>query len=121
MSVETGVVMTTVLMGGRRFSLNNLQTEPAKYSQWFERAPAETGYADCQCTPGCHLRLQIRLRDGLFHLAVWPFEGESHRSGICFFHKEPATSSGRGNYTKGVLVDRDDGSSDIKFGTPLSV
>ena len=121
--VDTGVVMTTkVVMSGREFFLDDLQAESAKFAHWFERARAEDGYAECLCNPGRQLRLQIRLRDGLFHLAVWPLEGEAHRSdrGTCFFYKL-TESSGRGSYAKGTIVDRNDGSADIKVEVPLSV
>ncbi|WP_429364559.1 GSU2403 family nucleotidyltransferase fold protein [Paraburkholderia sp. GAS32] len=122
--VDTGVVMTTkVVMSGREFFLDELQAEPAKFAHWFERARAEAGHAECLCMPGRRLKLQIRLRDGLFHLAVWPLEGEAHRNDkkTCFFHKLSPDSSGRGSYAKVAIVDRDDGSTDIKVEVPLSV
>ncbi|WP_166618376.1 DUF1173 family protein [Paraburkholderia madseniana] len=122
--VDTGVVMTTkVVMSGREFFLDELQAEPAKFAHWFERARAEAGHAECLCMPGRRLKLQIRLRDGLFHLAVWPLEGESHCNDkkTCFFHKLSPDSSGRGSYAKVAIVDRDDGSTDIKVEVPLSV
>ncbi|MFP3637910.1 DUF1173 family protein [Paraburkholderia sp. SIMBA_054] len=112
--------MTNVYMGGRRFSLEDLQAEPARHAHWFERARAEAGFAECLCsTP--RLRLQIRLRDGLFHLAGWPNEGESHDQASCFFHKQSPQSSGRGDYASAAIIDRDDGSADIKVEAPLKL
>jgi Protein of unknown function (DUF1173) len=120
--------MTTVELAGRRFSLEDLQEEPAKYAHWFKKARAEVGHGTCLCNSQ-RLRLQIRLRDGLFHLAVWPREGEAHeRRGKtrgsnqgCDFYHASTESSGKGGYATAAIVERDDGSIDIAASTPLKV
>lgn len=113
--------MTRVQLSTRSFSLEDLQSEPAKYTHWFERARAEAGEASCLCrAAGPALRLVIRRRDGLFHLAGWPLDGDAH-SEFCFFHKTPQKWSGRGLYANGAFKDRDDGSIDIKTKFPLKV
>ncbi|MBN3761088.1 DUF1173 family protein [Burkholderia sp. Ac-20365] len=112
--------MTTVLMGGRKFELDDLQTRPAFHSRWFEKARAEAGHAECLCSVPRRLRLVIRQREGLYHLAGWPLEGEQHQS-FCFFSKLLPSSSGRGSYAAGAIVDREDGSADIKVDVPLRI
>ncbi len=47
------------------------------------------GHVVCSCRPS-PLKLQVRLRDGKFHLAVWPNEGPSHDSECLFFRDELA-------------------------------
>lgn len=111
--------MTTVLLSGRRFSLEDLQSEPSTFTHWFEKARAENGAATCLCKPP-GLRLQIRRRDGLYHLAGWPLDGDAHR-GSCFFYKTPKQWTGRSAYAPGAIVDRNDGSADIKTAMPLKV
>lgn len=113
--------MTRVQLSTRQFSLDDLQAEPAKFAHWFERARAEAGEATCLCrSPGPGLRLVIRRRDGLFHLAGWPLDGEAHRD-FCFFHKTPHQWSGRGQYANGAFKEHADGSIDIKTQVPLKI
>jgi hypothetical protein len=45
------------------------------------------GHALCECRPE-PLKLQIRLREDRFHLAVWPQQGPAHDSECMFFHDE---------------------------------
>lgn len=47
------------------------------------------GHVVCACRPN-PLKLQVRLRDGKFHLAVWPNEGAAHDSECLFFRDEIA-------------------------------
>jgi hypothetical protein len=53
----------------------------------FADAKQRYGHVLCLCRPE-PLKLQIRQRDGLFHLAVWPQEGPKHDTECIYFRDE---------------------------------
>lgn len=53
----------------------------------FADAKQRYGHVLCLCRPE-PLKLQIRHRDGLFHLAVWPQEGPKHDTECIYFRDE---------------------------------
>lgn len=55
-------------------------------------ARSRFGSALCACRPQ-PLKLQIRLREGRFHLAVWPQDGPAHDTECMFFRDELAESA----------------------------
>ena len=75
-----------VLAAGRTF----LQTELVQCWQAPEvqealaAAKSRFGHALCACRATPH-KLQIRCRQGRFHLAVWPHEGPAHDTRCAFF------------------------------------
>ncbi|WP_321935286.1 DUF1173 family protein [Paraburkholderia sp. J8-2] len=105
-----------ITLAGQRFALEDLQDSPAKYRRWFEEARTTLGHALCPCGR----RLVIRRRDGLYHLAGWPGEGLAHKRG-CDFRKEADEATVRAGYASGAIVERDDGSVDIKADIPMKV
>jgi len=108
-----------VVLAGREFALEDLRAEPARFREWFEEARTNPGHAICQCvTPG--RRLQVRPRNGLFHLAIWPRDRANHQS-ACDFSKTPDHLTGASGYTEKALKERDDGSVDIKADFSLKV
>ena len=66
--------------------------EQPQIQQLLGAARKRFGNALCACRRE-PLKLQIRLRDGKYHLAVWPQEGPSHDSECLFFRDEVAEES----------------------------
>lgn len=64
------------------------QTAPLQ--QAMHNARHQFGHALCQCRAPRPLKLQIRQRDDIFHLAVWPNEGPAHDPRCLFFRDEMA-------------------------------
>lgn len=111
--------MDLIQLSRQRVSLDEIEAEPARFGTLFSRARAETGHALCLCVPGGR-KLQIRRRDGVFHVAVWPLDGEAHHA-HCRFHKPPADMTGRSAYTAGAIEERADGCLDIRSRVSLKV
>lgn len=80
-----------VLAAGERLSQAQLRQgwESHEVQQVLQAARQRFGHALCTCRRE-PLKLQIRLRDGKYHLAVWPQEGPSHDSVCTFFRDELA-------------------------------
>lgn len=106
-------------LAGRQFDLCDLQNEPARHVDWFERAKRGVGHGLCLCVDGGR-RLQLRVRDGVYHFAGWPNDGASHHPG-CQFHKTPPDMTGASGYTEGAIKEREDGSIDIRADITLRV
>ncbi|WP_449414428.1 DUF1173 family protein, partial [Pandoraea soli] len=106
-------------LAGHALLLEDILQEPERYCRWFELARATQGHARCLCVPGGR-RLQIRLRDGLYHLAVWPEDALSHHQ-KCTFRMRAEAQSGRAGYAKGAIIEKPDGSVDINADVPLKV
>lgn len=102
------VTDTRVRLADRELPLAVVRERPVDLGSLFARARAEVGHGWCLCrTPA--LRLVIRAsRNGRYHLAGWPNEGESH-SPYCFYHKLGATLSGRGGYSSDAIRETEDG------------
>lgn len=118
MNAKTGKI-GKVDLAGQEFALEDLQESPAKFRRWFEQARTTIGHARCLCAPGGR-RLVIRRRDGLYHLAGWPEDGAAHVRG-CTFRKDEDEAAARAGYATGAIVEREDGSVDIKADIPLKV
>lgn len=83
----------SVLVAGERLSQLHLrQRDPAEFQSLLLGSRARFGHALCACRPE-PLKLQIRLRAGKYHLAVWPNEGPFHDSECLFFRDELAESA----------------------------
>jgi hypothetical protein len=106
-----------VRIGGRTVPLSAVRNDPARFTQLLSRARAEAGHAYCLCTD-TPLRLVIRVRDGRYHLAGWPGEGDRHAP-HCMFHKTAAAMSGRSHYARSAIEETEDGTA-IRLGTPLT-
>lgn len=78
-----------LLVGGHSVDQSAL-TDPkqgAMLQDWLNEGRQRFGHALCLCRRSA-LKLQIRLRDGKYHLAVWPNEGELHDARCHFFRDE---------------------------------
>jgi hypothetical protein len=80
-----------VLAGGRTIEQSRLRLRwsDAEVQAAFDAARAQYGHALCACRAQ-PLKLQIRRREGRYHLAVWPEEGALHDSECAFFRDELA-------------------------------
>lgn len=80
--------LATVLIAGTRMDMRTSRDVEAQHQlqEQLKTARIRYGSALCNCRP-IHLKLQIRLRDSKFHLAVWPREGPLH-DGACFFQRD---------------------------------
>ena len=80
--------LATVLIAGTRIDLRvhrDAETHQ-RLQELLKTAKTRYGNALCTCRP-TSLKLQIRLRDSKYHLAVWPREGPLH-DGACFFQRD---------------------------------
>jgi len=84
----------SVLVAGERLPQLELRQgwDSASFQTLLFDARGRFGHALCACRPA-PLKLQIRLREGKYHLAVWPNEGPSHDSECLFFRDELADSA----------------------------
>lgn len=75
-----------LLIAGDFFNLARLSdpTQDLAFQHALDNARHRYGHALCQCRRQ-PLKLQVRLRDGKYHLAVWPEEGHFHDSNCIFF------------------------------------
>jgi hypothetical protein len=80
-----------VLAAGERLPQARLRVawETHEVQQVLQAARQRFGHALCTCRRE-PLKLQIRLREGKYHLAVWPQEGPVHDSVCAFFRDEVA-------------------------------
>lgn len=78
-----------VLAAGERLAQAQLREgrESHEVQRVLQAARQRFGHALCTCRQQ-PLKLQIRLREGKYHLAVWPQEGPSHDSACAFFRDE---------------------------------
>lgn len=90
-SPPVGHLALSVIAGGERVLQSKLRRgwEEPEVQQLLLAARQRYGNVVCNCRPK-QLKLQIRLRDGKFHLAVWPHEGAAHDSECMFFRDELA-------------------------------
>lgn len=86
---DTGNAVTKIRLAGEVFDGKRLRdsTEVAAFQRAMQTARTRFGHALCDCRRHA-LKLQIRLRDGRYHLAVWPEEGHLHDSSCIFFRDE---------------------------------
>ena len=96
-----------VLLAAAPFLLEQIRAAPDRHARMFERARTEVGYAECMCSAPAR-RLVIRLREGRFHLAVWPGDGPSHAA-ECPFHRLDASASGLGGYSREAVFEDERG------------
>jgi hypothetical protein len=88
-----------------------IPAEKQRLQALLDQARHKYGHALCTCRPNS-LKLQIRLRDGKYHLAVWPEQGQLHDS-ACIFYREDESEP----QTKAVSKahEKDDGTREIKL------
>jgi hypothetical protein len=81
----------SVLAAGERVSQAQLRDgwDSPPVQRTLFAARQRFGYALCECRPE-PLKLQIRLRDGKCHLAVWPQERPAHDCECIFFRDDVA-------------------------------
>ncbi|WP_245967042.1 DUF1173 family protein [Sphaerisporangium album] len=95
-------------LADRQILLPVLRANAAPYARLYERARAQSGYAECLCrTPPP--KLVIRSRAGRFHLACWPGGGAEHAVD-CDFHRLDALS-GRSTYTQAAILETETGTT----------
>ena len=84
-----------VMAAGRSFLQRELvgRWQESEVQKAFESARARFGHVLCMCRAE-PLKLQIRLRDGHFHLAVWPQEGPRHDTECAYFRDELSEAQG---------------------------
>lgn len=75
-----------ILIAGEFFDLARLgnPSQILAFQHALDDARKRYGHALCKCR-GSPLKLQVRLREGKYHLAVWPEEGHLHDSNCMFF------------------------------------
>jgi len=78
-----------LMIGGRVFAQGELNSpaSAAEVQQALDAARQKFGHALCLCRRQ-PLKLQVRLREATYHLAVWPNEGPMHDSECAFFRDE---------------------------------
>lgn len=76
------LVMASGLTFGQRSLVVGWQQPDVQAA--FRRARDRFGHVLCMCRPS-PLKLQVRLRDAVLHLAVWPHEGPRHDTECIFF------------------------------------
>lgn len=78
-----------LMIGGRVFGQPELddQAHVAEVQQAMDAARVRFGHALCLCRRQ-PLKLQVRLRESKYHLAVWPNEGPLHDSECDFFRDD---------------------------------
>jgi hypothetical protein len=78
-----------LMIGGRVFGQREVddQAHIAEVQQAMVAARERFGHALCLCRRQ-PLKLQVRLRESKFHLAVWPHEGPLHDSECAFFRDD---------------------------------
>lgn len=106
-----------VELAGTRVPLIGLRRAPSRYSRLFATAKAHDGYGLCLCTVP-PARLVIRARQGRYHLAGWPGEGDRHAVG-CDFRKD-VQLSGRSVYAAEAIKEIDQ-QTVVRLAIPLHV
>lgn len=108
-----------LLIAGEFFNLQRLQdkSQVDAFQHALETARVRFGHALCQCRRH-PLKLQIRLREGKFHMAVWPEEGQLH-DGNCIFYREdeqisPATE------LHSAVMHKEDGTKEVELSFAFS-
>lgn len=78
-----------LMIGGRVFGQREVDDQAlvAEVQQAMVAARERFGHALCLCRRQ-PLKLQVRLRESKFHLAVWPHEGPLHDSECAFFRDD---------------------------------
>lgn len=102
-----------ILVDGERFDIHRLRdpSQSSPFQTALDNARHKFGYALCMCRPNSQ-KLQIRLREGKYHLAVWPEQGHLHDSGCIFFREEDETPA---TEIKAKVQVHEDGTREIKL------
>lgn len=82
--------MPAILVGGQSFQQADwaLRWQNQDCQQAAANARTRHGHAVCLCRGPRELKLQIRQRDGTYHLAVWPNEGRAHDPRCAYFRDD---------------------------------
>jgi hypothetical protein len=100
-------------------SLLDFQESPERYSVAALYARNNIGHADCLCrTP--NPKLVIAMRAGRFYIAGWPNDGHLHDA-RCTFFKSKTRDSGLDAYSKESLIQKPDGSFNVRLNQPFSI
>lgn len=107
-----------LLIHGERFDARRY-SDPAQsevLQQAMDAARHSYGYALCECRPN-RLKLQVRLREGKYHLAVWPDQGHLHDSSCWFFREEDGNAPAE--EINAQVQEREDGTRAIQLNFSL--
>lgn len=102
-----------ILVGGEQFDRKRLHDsrQAEAFQAALDGARHKFGHALCLCRP-TPLKLQVRLREGKYHLAVWPEQGPMHDSSCVFFREDEAGPESEINTQ---VKENDDGSRKISL------
>lgn len=86
---QPSALAARLMIGGRVFGQREIddQAQAAELQQAMDVARERFGHALCLCRRQ-PLKLQVRLRDAKYHLAVWPNEGPLHDSECAYFRDD---------------------------------
>ncbi|MCY1165260.1 hypothetical protein D9M73_51630 [compost metagenome] len=102
-----------ILVSSEHFDLKRLSdpSQAERFQEALDEARHKFGHALCMCRP-TPLKLQVRLRDGKYHLAVWPEQGSMHDSSCIFFREDEA---GPETEIATQVKENEDGSREIRL------
>ena len=88
-NAQPSPLATRLMIGGRVFGQREIddQAHVTEVQQAMVAARERFGHALCLCRRQ-PLKLQVRLRESKYHLAVWPHEGPLHDSECAFFRDD---------------------------------
>ena len=88
-TAQSSPLATRLMIGGRVFGQREVddQAHAAEVQLAMDAARERFGHALCLCRRQ-PLKLQVRLRESKYHLAVWPHEGPLHDSECAFFRDD---------------------------------
>jgi hypothetical protein len=79
-------ILVKLFVAGETFDADRMEGG-TQFQEALGRARAKYGFALCLCRPH-PLKLQIRRREGVFHVALWPSEGPLHDTNCVFFRDD---------------------------------
>ncbi|CAN7739114.1 DUF1173 domain-containing protein [Acidovorax sp. LjRoot118] len=88
-----------VLLNGKLVEAGSLRHTPQQHQADLERIRVVHGHALCHCKPP-GLRLLVKRRGPLLHVAVWPGEAHMHRADCPFFNEQAHYTGRPGTVSK---------------------